>query len=107
MPKRILQGTVVSDKGDKTVVVTGGYVDNPDNSKRLAGLQAAYAWMAQRVKRTGAASDWIVDGATGLHTRSWALEQEEGLRPVRSTSPAGRPSRTRAARQTRPAPATR
>lgn len=31
-----------------TVVVTGGYVDNPDNSKRLAGLQAAYAWMAQR-----------------------------------------------------------
>jgi LmbE family N-acetylglucosaminyl deacetylase len=31
-----------------TVVVTGGYVDNPDNSLRLAGLKAAYAAMTQR-----------------------------------------------------------
>ncbi len=31
-----------------TVVVTGGYVDNPDNRFRLAGLKAAYARMAGR-----------------------------------------------------------
>lgn len=31
-----------------TVVVTGGYVDNPDNRFRLAGLKAAYALMAGR-----------------------------------------------------------
>lgn len=29
-----------------TVVVTAGYVDNPDNAARLAGLKAAYAAMA-------------------------------------------------------------
>ena len=31
-----------------TVVVTGGYVDTPDNQRRQAGLQAAYALMAGR-----------------------------------------------------------
>lgn len=31
-----------------TVVVTGGYVDDPDNRRRQAGLQAAYALMAGR-----------------------------------------------------------
>jgi len=31
-----------------TVVVTSGYVDDPDNSRRLAGLKAAYAFMARQ-----------------------------------------------------------
>ncbi|NQD36663.1 hypothetical protein HPT27_06470 [Permianibacter sp. IMCC34836] len=40
-----------------TVIVTAGYVDEPDNSKRLAGLKAAYSFMAQRPDAP-ARQDW-------------------------------------------------
>lgn len=53
-----------------TVVVTAGYVDNPENAARLAGLKAAYAAMAGR-HATQWREQWLI--VAGKPVQRWQL----------------------------------
>ena len=78
MPKRILQGVVVSDKQNKTVVVKVRYADFRivTRSKTLGAAIASHVYDALRVK---ASASWIMGADTPRAILLGSLRQMRGF----------------------------
>ncbi len=80
MPKRILQGTVVSDKGDKTVVVrVERRFKHPLYKKTVRRSKKYHAHDEANALKVGDAVR-IIECPPISKTKRWRVLQEEGAR---------------------------